>query len=74
MSELEAERLMKGVPNLDDSPTQFQAKTQALFTKLRDASARYRRKLDEGRDTSSAPAQVDAAGMSDEELLSLLNQ
>ena len=48
MGEAEAVRLKKAVANLDDSPSEFAAKFNAIMEDLEAANVRYRRKLSQG--------------------------
>ena len=48
MGEDEAIRLKKAVANLDDSPSEFSAKFEAIMDDLRAATERYRAKLSPG--------------------------
>ena len=76
MGEAEAIRLKKAVANMEDSPSEFEAKFEGIMEDLRAANDRYIQKLSHGlgETTTQAPV-IEPTGMtalSDEELMSLL--
>ena len=73
MSEDEAKRLIKAIPNIDDSPSEFTAKFDAILQNLEAANDRYIQKLSMGlgEKTTQAPA---IEQMSDEEIDMLLSR
>ena len=76
MGEAEAIRLKKAVANMEDSPSEFQAKFEAIMEDLKAANDRYVNKLSQGlgETTTQAPV-IEPTGMtelSDDDLMSLL--
>ena len=68
MSEAEADRLMKGMPNLDDSPQEFTAKYQRTMEKLRELLTRkVEKRIEPGVGDEGFPA-FDMSRMSDDDL------
>ena len=48
MSEGEADRLMRGMPNQDDSPTEFMAKMQSVIGQIKSYDRLYRETMGQG--------------------------
>ena len=73
MSEVEAKRLMKAMPNIKDSPSEFTAKFDAIVQNLEAANDRYIQTLSLGlgEKTTDTPA---IEKMSDEEIDMLLSR
>ena len=77
MSEGEADRLMRGMPNQDDSPTEFMAKMQSVIGQIKSYDRLYRETIGQGLGPGPAGESAPTAGanqlesMSDDELMNI---
>ena len=55
MSEGEADRLMRGMPNQDDSPTEFMAKMQSVIGQIKSYDRLYRETMGQGLEDLAGP-------------------
>ena len=70
MSEGEADRLMRGMPNNDDSPSEFMAKMEAVISQVKSYDRIYRETLGQGIPLEAPGDDLDAR--SEEELDAIL--
>ena len=71
MSESEADRLMRGMPNQDDSPTEFVAKISAVIEEIELYASKYKETLREGIPLGTGADELDS--LSEEDLDSILS-
>ena len=69
MSEGEADRLMRGMPNQDDSPSEFMAKMKSVIGQMKSYDRIHRETLGQGLDLDAGG---DYGSMSDDDLLKAL--
>ena len=70
MSESEADRLMKGMPNQDDAPTEFMAKLNAVIEQVESYDRQYSMVLGQGLPLETPGGDLDSK--SDDELDAIL--